>query len=114
MKTILMTTILVLTLSYSSKANDFGDKPKATSTISSWVNDHVAYPEQAIENHEQGTVYVTFNIVDGQIQGIELLEGVSASLDKVVINLVSTIPVAEMGISNEDGSYILPVKFAIK
>ena len=115
MKTTILTALLALTFSFTSNANNAGENPKASSKISNWVNKNIDYPKSAIENKEEGTVYVAFTVVDGEIQEVEVVGGVSESLDNEVLNTIQTVPVSELGINtNETNTYILPVKFALK
>ena len=115
MKTIYFTALLALTVSFTSNANNTGEIPKTSSKISNWVNKNIEYPESAIENKEEGTVYVAFSFIDGEIQEIEVVGSVSESLDKEVLNTIQTVPVSELGLNtNEMITYILPVKFALK
>lgn len=112
MKTIIIAALLTLGMSQTT----FGkDDPKAVKKISNWVASHIAYPESALENKEEGTVYVAFEIVDGKINMIQVVEGVSSTLDTEAIKVVESIPASELE-SAQEGSktYILPINFEIK
>ena len=115
MKTLVFTALLVLLISFSATAGPKEEKPKSGQKIAAWVNNNVKYPSDAIENREEGTVYVAFAVVDGEIKEIEVVGSVSETLDTEVLNTIQTIPVSEMGVEkNETKTYILPVKFEIK
>ncbi|MBD3638075.1 MAG: energy transducer TonB [Crocinitomicaceae bacterium] len=115
MKAQILTLIFAVTLSMNSQANSYGDHPKNTSKISSWVEKNIKYPSNAIENKEQGTVYIAFTIVDGKIDQVEVVGSVAESLDVEAYNALKELPVAELNLSsNEDGTYILPIKFSIR
>ena len=115
MKTTIFTSLLALGMTASANANPSGEKPKATSVISSWVNHHIDYPSDALENKEQGTVYVAFTIKDGNLNEIEVVGSVSSSLDNEVIKTMQNLSVADLGIDmNENTTFILPVKFVLK
>lgn len=115
MKAIILTTMLALTFSFAAVANPTGEKPKSTNKIANWVNDNVNYPNAALEKKEEGTVYVAFTLRNGEISDVEVVGSVSESLDKEVLKIIQTIPVAELGIDlNENQTYILPIKFVLK
>ena len=115
MKTIFLTLALAIGVSFSSQAKEEGGKPKTISLISNWMNGNVDYPTSAIENKEEGTVYIAFTIVDGQIVNAEVVKGVSETLDNEVLNTLQTVPVSELPIdTNDNSSYILPVKFDLQ
>lgn len=115
MKTTILTALVALTMTFTSNANPVGEKPKSVEKISAWVNNNISYPENAVVNKEEGTVYVAFSMVDGEIQEVEVVGSVSETLDKEVLNTFQTVPVSEMGVEkNGSGTYILPVKFVLK
>jgi TonB family protein len=115
MKTTILTFAMALTFGYTASANSTGEEPKLMNKLSAWVSNNIAYPDQAIQNHEQGTVYVAFSVVDGQIQEIEVVGGVSESLDAKALEMVKRAPVSELANSKEAAkSYILPIRFELK
>lgn len=115
MKTLILTSLAVLTLSFSALAGNKGENPKASTRISNWVSNNISYPETAIENREEGTVYVAIVVENGEITLMEVIEGVSESLDKEVLSMIRSLPVSELGVNtNENRTYILPVKFDLK
>lgn len=119
MKTVVVTAIALMTVSTSQASNiiDYkkGDHPKLTTKVSKWVNKHLQYPESAIQNNEEGIVYVAFSVVEGEIQEVEVVGSVSNELDQEALKAVNSVPVSELGGTiAEDKSYILPIKFALK
>lgn len=118
MKTIIITTLLALSFS-TTQANASsifdGNDPKLITKVSSWVNNNVKYPKSAIENKEEGIVYVAFQVVEGEIQTVEVVGGVSEILDAEALRILNSVPVSELGNAiAEDKSYILPIKFVLK
>jgi TonB family protein len=115
MKTTILTFAMALTFGFSASANSTGEDPKLINKLNKWVNKNIAYPEQAVQNQEQGTVYVAFAVVDGEIQEIEVVGGVSETLDEQALETIKNAPVSELSNGTEkDNSYILPIKFALK
>lgn len=58
-----------------------------------WINDHVNYPQDAIEMNEQGRVYLKFVVEkDGSISNIGIERGVSESLDREAKRLLRNMP----------------------
>ena len=115
MKTTILIALVTLTMSFTANANSPGEKPKSTKFISSWVSNHVNYPSKALENKEEGTVYVAFTVRNGKMNELEVVGSVSESLDKEVVETMKSMPMSELGIDiNENQTYILPVKFVLK
>jgi TonB family protein len=81
-----------------------------------WINNNINYPTQAIENHEEGVVYVSFSISEkGEAENIVVEEGVSIALNNEAIVAVSKMPLESMYDENEPAkSFILPIKFTLK
>lgn len=112
-KILLMTAMALFTL--TSMAGETKDKPKLVDKIPNWVNKNVSYPQDALGNQEEGTVYVAFTVLEGEIQNVEVVGGVSETLDAEVLKTVKSVPMSELGNTvAEDQTYILPVNFAIK
>lgn len=118
MKTVVITALLALSFStqqaFASSMFD-GNDPKLITKVSSWVNKNVTYPKSAIENREEGIVYVSFQVVEGEIETVEVVGGVSEHLDAEALRILNSVPVSELGNAiSEDKSYILPIKFVLK
>lgn len=58
-----------------------------------FVGNHIKYPEEALENEEMGNVFVSFIIeTDGTITNINIIRGVSASIDAESIRIINIMP----------------------
>lgn len=67
--------------------------PGGAAEMSRFINANVVYPEEAIENEEQGKVYVSFVVTkDGSIEGIQVERGVSPSLDNAAVEVLARMP----------------------
>ncbi|MEX1002200.1 MAG: TonB family protein [Crocinitomicaceae bacterium] len=112
-----MKTIVVLIALFSLTASLANEGiPKKRNTISSWLTENAVYPSAAVESREEGTVYLSFEIINGQVQNIVVLEGVSKVLDEAAIEMVKKIPASELqeDAETEKNKYIIPIKFEIK
>jgi TonB family protein len=115
MKAIILAAMFALTFSLEATANTVGEKPKLSNKITNWVNDNLNYPHDALENKEEGTVYVAFTVKNGEVSDVEVVGGVSESLDKAALATIQSIPVAELGVDpNQNNMYILPIRFVLK
>ena len=78
----------------------------------------INYPSDAVEKNESGTVYVSFVIEkDGSISNARVIRGVSKSLDKEALRVVSKLPKWKPGTQNGKQvrvQYNLPIKFSLK
>jgi len=53
----------------------------------------IIYPSEAIENNEQGKVFVEFVIEkNGRVSNVKILKGVSPSIDAEATRVVSKMP----------------------
>lgn len=58
-----------------------------------WANSQIEYPQDAKDNGVQGRVIVQFTITsDGSVTDVSVIRGVSPSLDKEVVRVVSNSP----------------------
>ena len=91
--------------------------PDGYQALSDFIKSSTVYPEEAIQNREQGTVYVRFVVnVDGSICNIEVMKGVSPNLDKEAVRVVSIMPKwipAEQGGKLVRCAYQVPIKFVL-
>ena len=119
MKKLVLVMVLALSLPLMSSANNGGIDPLNSSnkTIKEWLNTNIVYPNSAIENKEEGIVYVSFMISeDGNVENVKVVQGISNSLDNEALNAVNNMPVSELR-NNYDSTgktYILPIKFILK
>ena len=90
---------------------------KGTDAFSQWVTSRLKYPKDAKAAHIDGTVKVKFVVgSNGGVQEVEVLQGVSPSLDAEAVRVVKSSPKWKPGI--KDGkpirvSYTLPVIFVL-
>lgn len=67
--------------------------PGGSEAMVRFIIDNVQYPNEAIENNEQGKVFVSFLVeTDGSLTNIRIERGASASLDAEAIRLVTSMP----------------------
>lgn len=115
MKNLILGLGLILgSTSFASTTNE-GIKP--AKNLHGWLTKNAAYPIKAIENKEEGTVYVAFTISEsGNVENVELAQGVSLSLNEAALNVVKQMPANELlsGSEKYDTVYIVPIKFVIK
>ena len=113
MKKLILITILSLSLPLLSNAS--GGEPNKSKALK-WLNKHISYPENAIENNEEGVVYVAFTISpQGNAENIEIEEGSSESLNQEAVRTIESMPLLEMySEENPQKTYILPIKFTLK
>jgi len=92
-------------------------KGKGTEAFSEWVMSHLKYPKDAKEAKLSGTVLVKFVIgTNGGVQEVEVLQGVSPSLDAEAVRVVRSSPKWKPAL--KDGKpvrmmYNLPVLFTV-
>lgn len=87
----------------------------STNGLKKWLADNMRYPEEAIQNKEEGRVIVNFVVKeDGSIAQPKITNSVSRSLDAEALRLVATMP--KWIPASQDGQpcavkYTLPIKF---
>lgn len=80
-----------------------------------YINKNISYPQKAIDDNIQGTVYVTFVIeANGSISNAKILRGIGGGCDEEAIRIVKNMPPWEPG--KQRGKpvrvqYNLPIKF---
>ena len=91
--------------------------PGGPEAMTKWLQSQITYPESAIANNEQGTVYVKFIIrKDGTISNLDVRKGVSVALDQEAIRVISLMPKWTPGKLNGEfvNSYFtLPISFRL-
>lgn len=76
-----------------------------------FINENISYPQSAIENGEQGIIYVTFVVnPDGTLTEIEILKGVSDALDNESMRMVKKMP---NWIPGMDHNRKLPIRYTL-
>jgi TonB family protein len=83
-----------------NKATVMPQFPGGESALSTYVNNHVEYPQQAIEDNTAGVVRVSF-VVDehGKVQQAKVINGekVGNGLDEEALRVVNNMPVWKPG-----------------
>lgn len=83
-----------------------------------YLRKNIRYPEEAHKANEQGRVVVQFVInEDGSVSDVEVLKGVSESLDKEAVRVVSEMPKwspAQVNGKNVASRFTLPVMFMLQ
>ncbi|MCD8208598.1 MAG: energy transducer TonB [Bacteroidales bacterium] len=86
--------------------------------FTTWVNQHLVYPEVAKENGVQGRVTLQFTVgTDGTVSNVVVLRGVDASLDKEAVRVVSMSPKWTPGRQRDRAvkvTYTFPVVFQLR
>jgi protein TonB len=85
--------------------------------FSKWVSEQVKYPQDAIDENIQGKVVLQFTVnKEGQVEDVQVLHGVSESLDAEAVRVVSSSPKWEPGSQNGtpvNVKYTFPVVFRL-
>lgn len=93
------------------------EMPRFDGNLYQWLAQNIKYPAEASQRHEQGTVIIRFVVAgDGRVRQAEIIRGVSSSLDKEAMRIVSVMPKWIPG--KQDGSpvavyYTLPIRFKL-
>ncbi len=83
----------------------------------SFVQKNVVYPEDALENGDEGKVYIGFVVnKEGDVEDVKILRGVTPSIDQAAINSVKQLP--KFTPAYQDGKnvklkYTIPVNFKL-
>lgn len=92
--------------------------PGGEAEMLKYLSQNISYPEEAMKAGEQGQVSVMFKVEpDGSISEVSVVKGISPSLDKEAVRVVSTMPRWTPG-KNKKGEpiaveYHLPVMFKL-
>jgi len=91
--------------------------PGGESALNKFIFETMNYPQLAIEQNIEGTVYVKFIITkNGDVLNPTIFESVDSIIDEEAINIVKQMPKWEPGIHKGDTvnvNYILPVEFSL-
>lgn len=117
MKSIVFLSLVTTLISFN--ALSAGD-PKEESVVNAaelvqeWVQDNLEYPPRAIEGKEEGTVEVTFTLVNGKVEAW-VSKSVSRNLDAEALTTVEEIPteILLLYAKAEGEHYSLPIKFTL-
>lgn len=85
-------------------------------SFSEWIKKNIIYPNQAIQNREEGIVYVSFTISEnGKAENVYVEEGVSLSLNEEAMTVFNNMPLESMYVADEPAKrFIVPIKFILK
>lgn len=93
--------------------------PGGREKLFEYLANNIKYPEEAVKNKIEGTVFITFVIEkDGSVTNIELLRGIDKACDEEAVRVVKNMPKWKAG-KLEDGSkcrvqFNLPIKFNLE
>lgn len=93
------------------------DRRKSQTAMINFLSNNTIYPEEALKNNIQGTVYVNFVVEkDGSISNPKVIRGVNDLLDNEALKVVKMMPRWTPG--KQKGKtvrveFTMPVKFAI-
>lgn len=87
------------------------------SEMMKFLSNNIRYPSLAMENEEEGNVFVEFIVnANGSISDVKILRGVSKELDREAIRVVKRMPdwkPAEVDGKKVKSRYILPINFVL-
>lgn len=67
--------------------------PGGETALFNYINQNVKYPAEAIKKNEQGSVIIRFIVNSlGKVEKVEILRGVSESIDKEALRVINTLP----------------------
>lgn len=67
--------------------------PGGPTAMMKFIANNVQYPQSAIQNMEQGKVYVQLVIEkDGSVTNVEVMRGVSEAIDREALRVVNKMP----------------------
>ncbi len=73
--------------------SSIADFPNGAAELQRWINMNLMYPQQAIEDGEQGRVYLSFIIEpDGSVTHVVIERGITDALDYEAARLVYSMP----------------------
>ena len=91
--------------------------PGGPSAMMRFLANNVQYPQSAMENSEQGKVYVQFVIEkDGSVTNVKVMRGVSEAIDMEALRVVNKMPTWKPGEVNGKPvrvRQIIPISFRL-
>jgi len=101
---------------------DFPDQyaqfPGGSDQLSSYISRNVNYPEEAQQRGIEGKVYVSFVVEkDGSTSNIEIVRGVSESIDNEALRVISSMPEWDPALKNGlivRSSARVPINFVLR
>ncbi len=86
--------------------------------LTTFISENIRYPQEAIDNDIQGTVYVKFVVKStGAVEDVQLLRGVNDLLDNEALRIVSILPKWNPGKQNGTPvsvRFTIPIKFKLQ
>lgn len=93
-----------------------GNKSEPLKNLYSVITENITYPESSIENKEEGTVYLSFEVNENnEVTNVQVEAGVSDSLNAEAIRVCNSIPAQVIKNMNYKAgqTYVLPIKFRL-
>ncbi|MDR2918973.1 MAG: energy transducer TonB [Tannerella sp.] len=91
--------------------------PGGDKALMSYIQEKMVYPKDALKDSIQGRVVVSFIIEkDGSLSSIEVVRGITASLDKEAIRIIRSMPKWKPGEQRDKVvrvEYTLPIRFKL-
>lgn len=91
--------------------------PGGDEARSKYIIQNLKYPDAAIKDDLEGTVYVQFTVqTDGKVTNVHILKGISPELDEASLNLIKGMPdwiPAKAGGKEVPFVYTMPLKFKL-
>jgi protein TonB len=91
--------------------------PGGMQALMTYINEHLIYPPDALENGIEGRVFVRFTVLKtGETTDFKILRGLSPSLDREVIRMLKGMEKWKPGILKEqpvDVYFTIPVKLTL-
>jgi len=86
--------------------------------IRNFIENNIKYPQEAIENDIQGTVFIRFAVNKlGKVEQTTILRGVDKSIDSEAVRVINSLP--NLSVIKQMGNPVLvfftiPIKFQLK
>ena len=107
-----------LPVDHWSSATGEPEYPGGKVALANFIDDHLNYPEDAVDYAIEGIVRVAFTIsANGCIKDITILEGLGYGCDHAVLRLVEKMPCWKPAVSHGkviEKTVIMPVSFRLK
>lgn len=82
-----------------------------------WIAENMVYPQMAIENEQEGTVYVSFVVeMDGSVSNVDISRAIDGDLDREAKRVVRQMPkwnAGEAGGKKVRTKCVIPIKFQL-
>lgn len=92
--------------------------PGGSSAMQSFIAANVQYPQESLENHEEGRVYIRFVVeIDGSLTNIEVIGGKFPALNAEGVRLIQSMPNWIPGKANEKSVRVrmtVPINFSLR